>query len=79
MAIHQDNLFLISTEKSIRQYRIAMWLREPDTVHYEQFELVRKLDTHPDENVTCVEVNKTGEIVCIGTNKGLSIINIIYP
>lgn len=68
MVIHQDYLFLISTEKAVRQYEIRM--KDPNRVKFNQIELVRKLDTHPDENVTSIEINKQGDVICIGTNKG---------
>ncbi|RMZ94887.1 Cilia- and flagella-associated 57, partial [Brachionus plicatilis] len=68
---NQEWLFLISTEKNIRQFQIIVSeehrkLIKPNA----EPRLVQKFSTKPDENVTCIEISKSGKILCIGTNKG---------
>ena len=68
---NKEWLFLISTEKALRQFQCQMWAEfksaiKPNT----EVKLLRKLDTKSDENVTCLQMNKSGRLICIGTNKG---------
>ena len=68
---NQEWLFLISTEKNIRQFQIIVSeeyrnLIKPNAEPV----LIQKFSTKPDENVTCIEISKSGKILCIGTNKG---------
>ncbi len=74
LALHpnQEEIFLISTEKTVRQFKL------PFTENCKsmfkagaQAKLTRKLELKStDENSTCVEVSKSGKILCVGTNKG---------
>lgn len=78
---NQEWLYLISTEKNIRQFQIIVSeeyrnLIKPNA----EPRLVQKFSTKPDENVTCIEISKSGKILCIGTNKGcLRVYSIANP
>lgn len=74
LALHpsQENLYLISTEKAIREYQLT--LNEDLKLVYKinaPAKLVRKLEANLSENLTSIEISKSGKMLCVGTNKGV--------
>lgn len=71
LALHpnQEWLFLISTEKTIRQFQLPN-MKQSRLKVAKEAKLIRKLETRSEENLTCIEMSKSGKFVCIGTNKG---------
>lgn len=78
MTLHpqQDWLFLISTEKSIIQYEMST--ARTESIESARLKLIGKLETYADENATCIEIDKSGDLICIGTNKGTCLIKLFF-
>ena len=74
LALHpnQEEIFLISTEKSVRQFQLPFTENCRSVFKAgAQAKLLRKLELKSiDENLTCVEISKSEKILCVGTNKG---------
>ncbi len=73
LAMHPNNqyLFLISTEKAIRQFEFQTSSEYKASIKPNfQAKLQRKIDTKHTENVTCLHMNTSGKLLCIGTSKG---------
>jgi hypothetical protein len=69
---NQDWLFLISTEKAVRQFQLPKVDNFNAVINPDgEIKLKQKLETRSDENITCIEVNKCGRMLCLGTNKGV--------
>jgi cilia- and flagella-associated protein 57 len=69
--LNQEMLFLISTEKAIRQFQLPL---SDDLNSFfksnTQAKLIKKMETKNDENLTCIEISKSNKLLCVGTNKG---------
>ena len=73
MTLHPNKqwLFLISTEKTIRQFELPLSDESNSLIKSdESAKLLNKIDTKLDENVTCIELSKNGNTIYTGTNKG---------
>lgn len=64
-------LFLISTEKFIRQFEFQTSSEYKASIKPNcEVKLLKKFETKQTENVTCLHMNRSGKIISIGTNKG---------
>lgn len=54
------------SEKCIYKYELE--LADPELVTVPK--QTGKLDTNPDENVTYIKINRRGDFICLGTDKG---------
>jgi WD40 repeat protein len=73
MALHPNQLwiFLISTEKSLRQLLLPKCDEYKTLIKKNgEIKLLNKLETNLEENVTCIEISNNGKLICLGMSKG---------